>query len=143
MGSGGADAVIVRGAVKIDVITQAAAIVGPANILVALWVYCGQVGDRAPIQTIEPLVAIPPAPGAWISSSPNQGWAPKMRNNLTIQASAPFDMRFLDEQANVVAQRIGVGTPVNIYHPPRCQLQVRNPGTVGNMRTICVWRRPD
>lgn len=149
VGSGGADAVIVRGAVKVDVITQAGAAVGPQNIVVALWVYPGHVGDRPPIQSIETLVTVPPAVGAWTSSSPNQGWPPKARYNLTILGSDPFDARLLDEQANVVGQRLNIGAhptifnPFNIYHPPRCQLQLRNPGTVATVRTISVWRRPD
>ena len=125
-GPGGGNQAIVRGAVPIQATTAANA------ATVALWVYPGDILDRAPI-----------GPGGDTSPA-GTGWPPKDRNNLTITAGANFDWRLLDEGGAIVGTRLNQDLE-NFYHPPRARLQTRNRGsTAGSPVSInicAVWRR--
>ena len=134
VGSGGGNQAMIRGAVKITATTG----VGPCTL--ALWVYPGDLLPRAPIQEIQSVAAVLPNPGAWTAFG-TQSWPPKDRNNLELGGANPFNWRFLDEAGNIIMLRNGRQVD-QIYHPPRAQLQVQNPGAVSaNFLVSATWRR--
>ena len=135
VGSGGGNQAKIRGAVSIT------ARGGPGPCTLALWVYSGEVLDRAPISHLGIGIADDGGgnPGAWTGLGAAQNWPPKDRNNLELGGSNNFNWRLLDEAGNVVTTRNGRQLD-QLYHPPRAQLQVQNPGGP-NINIIGTWRR--
>jgi len=140
VGPGGGNQALVRGSVTID-------FAATVNTILSVWVYQGDVLDRAPIQNIVSVADDGAGnPGVWTDLSPGlgpaaQGWPPKDRNNLMLMGESQFDVRWVDLAGNPIGfvpnQRI-----LNIYHPPIARLQVRNPGGPPTpINVAATWRR--